>query len=297
MHKERLVKNIEPKIVSRNIGNAEIQYLLYEGDGPVMIMLHATGFLPWLWHPIARRLCGEYRIIAPYFCDHREAEPEDGGLPWKLLAEDLCGLCKSLELENPYLVGHSMGATIITLAAALYGNSAAGMVLIEPIFLPQQFYGVKISVDQHPLASKSIKRRNHWSDRQEARDYLRSRALFKNWDDEMLDLYLAYGMISGDTGGLNLACHPRKEASLFMGGMHYDPWPLLPKIKNPVMVVEGETSENRAFIDLKKAASLFPSGQYHMVEGAGHLIPMERPEEISALINRFFQGHDGVCGI
>lgn len=183
-----------------------------------------------------------------------------------------------------------MGATVIALATGLHRVAAKGMVLMEPIFLPQQFYDINITVEDHPLASRSIKRRNHWDDRREAKEYLRSKPLFARWDEETLELYLTHGMVADDDeGGLCLVCHPRKEASLFMGGGHYDPWPLLPSITCPALIVEGSLSENRDYIDLKKAASLFPRGQYNLIEGAGHLIPMEQPEETAQLINGFFQ--------
>lgn len=279
---------MKPSVNVCEIGDTSIQYLLYEGDGPTVMMLHATGFLPWLWHPIARRLSGEYRIIAPYFCDHRQAEPEDGGLSWMILAEDLCRFCEVMRIEHPLLVGHSMGATVMTIANAVHGAPAERMVIIEPIFLPGDFYRMKIAVEQHPLASKSIKRRNRWENRDEAKAYLRSRALFKKWDEEMLDLYLHHGMTDAGGEGLTLACSPRREASLFMGGMQYDPWPLLPELSCPVLVVEGEESENRQFIDLKKAVSLMPLGEYISMPGAGHLIPMEKPVETVEMIRNFF---------
>ena len=176
-------------------------------------------------------------------------------------------------VDKPFLVGHSMGATIMTLAEAIHGPVARRMVLIEPIFLPGEIYTMGLTIDQHPLASKSIKRKNHWSGPDEAKEYLRSRALFKNWDDEMLDLYVQYGMVPGETGGLNLACHPRREAALFMGSQKHDPWPLLHQVECPVMVMEGEVSDNRHFIDLKRAASLFPVGSYRMVNAQGIWFP------------------------
>ena len=91
-----------PQICTQNIGDAEISYLLYEGDGPPLIFLHATGFLPWLWHPLARELAGSYRIFAPSFCDHRETDPENGGLNWITLAEDLSRLCDACIWRNPF---------------------------------------------------------------------------------------------------------------------------------------------------------------------------------------------------
>ena len=278
----------EPRILSQDIGDIDLSYLLYEGDGPTLVLLHATGFLPWLWHPIARELSPKWRVIAPYFCDHRESDPEKGGLNWLTIAQDLAGLCRALNLERPAMAGHSMGATVITIAEACYGLDARGLVLFEPIFLPEDFYKMQITVDLHPLASKSIRRKDTWNDTDEAHAYLRSNAMFRNWDEEMLDLYVEYGMKRLDAGGLQLACSPLREASLFMGGMQYDPWPLLPKVTCPSLILEGELSENRAYIDLKKATSMFPQGTYRLISGAGHLIPQEKPRESLGIIRDFF---------
>lgn len=283
------VAQIQPEIMRQDIGDVEIQYLHYPSDGPVLVLLHATGFLPWLWHPIAQALSPRYRIIAPYFCDHRSAEPEQGGLSWKLLASDLARLCEKLALERPYLAGHSMGATITAIAHATEGLPAAKIVLIEPIFLPQVIYQAGLDLERHPLASKSIKRRNRWDSEAEARSYLSSKKMFEKWDAGMMDLYVKYGMTPDDGGGLVLACHPRHEASLFMGGLQFDPWPILPTIQCPVMVVEGEASENQAYIDLPKIASLLPNGLYRMIKGAGHLVPQEQPAEIARLFAEFFK--------
>ena len=92
---------LQPEVKYADINNSRIEYLDYDGDGPVIIMLHATGFLPWLWHPIAKAIARSSKIIAPYFCDHRQEEPEAGGVSWLHLAEDLCELCNALEIEKP----------------------------------------------------------------------------------------------------------------------------------------------------------------------------------------------------
>lgn len=279
-----------PKVLTQDIGDTDLSYLLYEGDGPTVILLHATGFLPWLWHPIARELAPRWRVIAPYFCDHREFDPHEGGLNWMIIAQDLANFCRALDIDKAAMAGHSMGATVITLASAAFDLHARGLVLFEPIFLPEDFYKSRITVDMHPLASKAIRRRDTWNSDDEVHTYLRSKSLFKNWDEEMLDLYVEYGMKRLDAGGLQLACSPLREASLFMGGMQYDPWPLLPRVKSPVLVLEGEESENRAFIDLKKATSSFTHGTYRLVPGAGHLIPQEKPRESLDIIREFFEG-------
>jgi len=271
-----------------DIGDTIIHYLLYEGDGPSLVMLHATGFLPWLWHPIARELAGKYRIICPYFCNHRSADPEKGGISWMLLAEDLVNLCRCLKIDIPYMIGHSMGGALIAIAAGRSKMAIKKAVLVEPILLPREIYKIPMSLEDHPLAGKSINRRNSWKDTAQAKAYLNSKPLFKVWDEEMLDLYVAHGMVRA-AAGLELACHPRREAALFMGSMGYDPWPVLPDVKCPVLVLEGEHSENKGFIDFKKIAAAFPNGRHTVVQGAGHLIPMEKPKKIISILRSFFR--------
>jgi len=203
------------------------------------------------------------------------------------LADDLFRFCEGLRLEKPFLVGHSMGGTVSLMAHAYAGLQASGMVLIEPILLPSELYQSGIGVEQHPLASKAIRRTNFWRDRDEARAYLHSRSLFQDWDDEMLELYIRHGM-SGNDGGLRLTCSPVREAALFMGVLQYDPWPILSGVSCPVLILEGEKSHNREHIDQNRIASSIPDCVYHLVGGAGHLIPMEKPREVTRLIRQFF---------
>jgi pimeloyl-ACP methyl ester carboxylesterase len=278
----------QPRALTHPIGDVELPYLIYEGGGQTVILQHATGFLPWLWHPIARQLSTDHTLVAPYFCDHRLADLDKGGQSWAKLAEDLHHLIKGLDIKSPIMVGHSMGATVITLTESLYGPLAAGLVLIEPIFYPPDYYKLSARLENHPLAVKSLRRRRSWQDREDARAYLKSKALFARWDEEMLDLYLNHGIVEKQAGGgLELTCSPEEEAAIFLGSLLKDPWPMLEKITCPVLVLEGGKSDNRTFIDLKKAAATFPNGTYQLIEDAGHLIPMEQPRKIIAIIREF----------
>ena len=284
------MKYDQPETRSQDIGDAQVQYLLYPGSEPTIILLHATGFMPWLWHPIAGKLAGAHRIIAPYFCDHRIAPLEDGGLSWITLARDLAELCRRMKIERPVLVGHSMGATVMVFAQTMYGLGAAGMILIEPIFFPETYYRMNAGVEDHPLASKSLRRRNRWNDSADMKAYLKTKPLFSRWEEEFLDLYIAHGTVESETFGLELTCPPTREAALFMGGMSCDPWPLLPKIQCPTMIIEGAESGNRQYIDLVGATAKIPNGRFKRIDDAGHLIPMEKSGEILSTISEFIRG-------
>lgn len=277
-----------PQALSVFTGETNLQYHLYDGDGPTIVFIHANGFNPWLWYPIARELAGRYRIVAPFFCDHRDTDPEKGGLAWTILAHDLISLCGHLNIIDPFMVGHSMGGGVCVLAHGLVADLARKMVLIEPIVLPEYYYQGNLSVDKHPLARQAIRRKNTWKDYAEAESYLRSKPLFHNWDPEMLQLYMSHGMSSGDGGELELTCSPNGEAALFMGSLAQSPWPLLPEITCPVLILEGDKSESHNYLDLPAVTRMLPRGEYRGIPDAGHLMVMENPGQIRRLIHDFF---------
>ncbi len=281
-----------PELRRENIGDVDLPYLSYDGQGDPLILLHATGFLPWLWHPIAKELSSSYRVISPCVCDYRKTDAETGSLGWLTIAKDMAHFCHTRNIRDPYLVGHSMGGTVLALAVARYGLQAKAMILIEPIFLTTEFYSFPMKVADHPFASKAIRRKNAWKDASEAMKYLKSKSLFKMWDEEVLKLYVDYGMKAGVNGGLQLVCSPETEAALFMGGRQFNPWPILPKLACPVLVVEGEASENKKYVDIKKVVSMIPDASYTLVPGAGHLIPMEKPVETAVIIREFLLSHE-----
>ena len=282
-----------PEMSSRLIDGVEIKYLVYGEEGPDVVLAHATGFNPYMFHPISKALSKKYRVIVPCLCSHRDPGETNSEIGWETLAGDLYSLLKSLGVEQPFLVGHSMGAVIVTLIHCLFKLPARKMVLIEPIFLPHETYGMILSVTEHPMASKAIKRKNGWQNIDACRAYFLSKPFFQSWDKEMLELYLSYGLMPEEDGGVSLACPPEKEAGLFLGSTQRNPWPLLKEAACPVLLLEGEISENRIFLDLKETTKAFRQGSYREITGAGHLIPMEKPAETLEVIETFFQA-DGL---
>ncbi|HQL98779.1 MAG TPA: alpha/beta hydrolase, partial [Smithella sp.] len=105
-----------PSLNHHDIGGAHLPYLYYEGETPQILFAHATGFLPWLWHPILEELTPPRRQAwAPYICNYRDCDPESGGLSWDVIARDLISFCSVQNISDNLAVGHSMGATVVTI--------------------------------------------------------------------------------------------------------------------------------------------------------------------------------------
>ena len=279
------------KMKTVNIGSAGVKYLEAGQGQTTMIFLHAAGLIPHIWMPIASEFTGRFRIIMPFFCDYRdsEADPNGRGIPWTAVAGDLKELCLALDIERPIITAHSMGAGVSILASAINGLNPRAMLLFEPIFFSTEFYIEGGGEPVEHLASGSVRRRNRFESQGDFEEYLNSKAYFRRWDSESLRLYSENALNSDGNGGLKLKCRPDVEASLLLGCSCVDPWPLAAGIECPVHIVEGGESEFMQYMDLRGAASRFPRGSYSLLNGAGHMVPLEKPAECRAIAKDFFK--------
>lgn len=66
-------------------------------------------------------------------------------------------------------------------------------------------------------------------------------------------------------------------------------FPLLPQVTCPTLVLEGEESMNREFIDLTMLTAAIPQSSYRLIGHTGHLIPMEKPKLTLEIIEECFE--------
>jgi pimeloyl-ACP methyl ester carboxylesterase len=101
------------------------------GDDPPVVLAHGMYEHGRRWCPLADDL-PEWDLIAYDARGHgRSAAPESGyGIDDRVA--DLVGLCDALDLADPVLVGHSMGAATAAWAAATNPDRVRGLVLEDP---------------------------------------------------------------------------------------------------------------------------------------------------------------------
>jgi pimeloyl-ACP methyl ester carboxylesterase len=112
-----------------------------EGEGDPLLFLHGAGGLHG-WPPFLESLARSFRVIAP---DH----PGFGRSEGLEHLDDVVDLAlyytefiKAMDLEQPYLVGHSLGGMIAAEVAAIAPELASKLVLIAPVGL---------WLDDHPV--------------------------------------------------------------------------------------------------------------------------------------------------
>lgn len=102
------------------------------GEGKPIVLVH--GFLDTgrRWIPLAEDLSEEYSIVAYDARGHGRSDAPDTGYQLKDRIDDLRGVIDGLCLENPVLLGHSIGAGTVGWAAARQPKLPKGVVLINP---------------------------------------------------------------------------------------------------------------------------------------------------------------------
>jgi pimeloyl-ACP methyl ester carboxylesterase len=101
------------------------------GAGPAVVAAHGITANGLSWGPIAERLDGRVRLIAP---DLRgRAGSRDEPRPYGLArhADDLVALLDERGIDRAVLAGHSMGAYVAALAAVRHPDRAVSVVMVD----------------------------------------------------------------------------------------------------------------------------------------------------------------------
>ena len=273
----------------------EISLLDWGGEGPPLLLHHATGFCAGVWDEVARRLSARFHVIAMDARGHgdssKPAAPE--AYAWDHFGEDLRAVAQMLAREAgsaalPLGVGHSFGGTAMLLASRVSPSPFERLVLVDPVIPPPPGSGLQLA--RGPRANHMVegarKRRAHWESRAEARAWFEERSLFENWLPGALDAYVAEGLCEDAERGVRLKCPPDVEAAVFGASFDSDAWGAASRVGVPTRVVRALHGDfpSEVFQALVERMS---DARLEEVE-AGHLVPMERPELVVEAILRSY---------
>ena len=130
-------------------------------------------------------------------------------------------------------------------------------------------------------AKKSIKRRDSFKSREEAMEYFSSKALFKDFPQSTIELYVKYGLV--EIGGeFRLAISKERETDIFIN--------LPTKLPNEISRIQGNliyADKVRLLddADLKWWEKAMPNITRSPFNGS-HMFPFEKPKELAGFINQ-----------
>jgi pimeloyl-ACP methyl ester carboxylesterase len=180
-------------------------------------------------------------------------------------------------------VGHSLGGLLSLLAACRRPDLAASLVMLDsPVVTGWRAGFLRVSKStgliHHVSPGKaSMRRRQHWPDREAVYQHFKSKAVFAAWDDRVLRDYVATGFVERN-GHVELA-FDREVETLIYNTLPHHLGALLKRHPPacPVSFVAGTDSQEMR--QGGTAAALALAGQRYVHIPGTHLYPMERPEE------------------
>ena len=288
--------NSEPDSHFVTVRGIKLHYLTWGANAPPLVFMHANSHCAGVWAPVVARLPAGTRAYAFDLRGHGLSDKPESGYDWGSLRDDLVGVLEALDLRGVVLIGHSRGGGASILAACKAPERIAGAVFYEPTMATGQEARGRSDMAEAPRGARGERaqqRRAVFGSRQEIFDSYRPRTVFKEWTEEALWAYIEHGTRVREDGFVELLCPPWVEAKLYDEISYPDEWIGIKNADIPVLACYGERS-GRMRPGQDPAAALrriFPRTEVNVLTGATHFGPMEQPQNVAAIIQRFVADH------
>ena len=110
----------------------KLHYYCTGGSKHPLVLLHGITDDGLCWAPVAESLAEKYDVIMVDARGHGKSDAPENGYDYETMAKEIAGLIEGLGLENPVVMGHSMGAMTALTQAALNPKLPRAIILEDP---------------------------------------------------------------------------------------------------------------------------------------------------------------------
>ncbi len=268
----------------------------FGGQGPDLLLVHATGFCAEPFGPLARWLSPRFRCWGLDLRGHgRSDRPADGDFAWAGFATDVLTVVDHLGLDLPFGFGHSCGGAAVLLAEQARPGLFGSLYCFEPVVMPDAARALIAATN--PLAERARRRRETFPSAGEALANYASKPPYRELDPEALRLYVESGfeVLPADEGGdgrtVRLRCRRQDEAATFAAAGDHDAFAHLHEISCPVTLGHGAETDAFGARLMKADAAPIPDSRVESLAGMGHFGPLQFPAAVAdSVIGAFGAG-------
>jgi pimeloyl-ACP methyl ester carboxylesterase len=247
---------------------SNLYYQAYQADDPdrwPLVLIHGAGGEHLSWPSQLRRLSG-YRVYTPDLPGHGKSKGHGRqGIP--SYGESVVTWIHGLELPKVFLAGHSMGGGIALWLAIHHPELVRGLVLISTgARLPVNLSLIEELATQvgFPTAVDKI---TSWSFSSRVEP-----AVVENVRKHMLDT------------------RPSVMVGDFRACDRFDLSNRLGEVKVPTLVLVGDEDKMTPERFAEGLAEGIPGAELSVISGAGHMLPLEQPDEVARAVRGFMEG-------
>jgi pimeloyl-ACP methyl ester carboxylesterase len=248
-------------------------------ERPTVLALH--GGPGWDHSVMAHSLAPLADVAQLVLPDHRGQGRSDGDDPyeWRLerWVQDAADFCAALELERPIVLGQSFGGVVGLALAARHPELPSKLIVSSSLarFRPDRSFPMFERLGGPHVRAVAERHFSELSD-ESAEEFLRVALPVYNQTPQDPDV-LARVRLKMEVGNVWF----REE------GLAVDLLPELGRIRCPTLVLGGELDPITPPADSEDIAAAIPDAEAVIVEGAGHGVFRDRPDEAVALIREF----------
>ncbi|MFF3948455.1 alpha/beta fold hydrolase [Streptomyces sp. NPDC001902] len=246
-----------------------------EGNGPgtPLVLVHGHPFDRSMWAPQVPAAAAGRRVVVPDLRGYGASEAVPGVTPLETFARDIAALMDRLGVPEAVVGGLSMGGQIVMEFQRLFPGRVAGLVL----------------ADTFPGAETAQGR--------QARDAMAERLLAEGMDGyagEVLDRMItprnvtALPEVAAHVLRMMRGTSPEGAAAALRGrARRPDYGAVLAAVRVPTLIVVGRDDVYTPVAEAEAMHAAVRGSRLVVVEDAGHLPNLERPEEFNDALRRF----------
>lgn len=245
------------------------------GEGQPLIILHGLFGSSDNWMSVTKELALTYKVYVLDARNHGQS-PHDDVHSYETMAADLKEFIDDHKIENPILIGHSMGGKTIMRFAAEYKNSADKIIVVD---ISPRSYGRH---HQDILAGFNAINLNTLQSRNEA-----DTTLSKYVGDAGVRMFLLKSLYRTSEGTfqwrINLSVLEDQIDNIG------EALPANAHIDIPTLFIRGSASGYIEDKDIAIIEQHFNQYTLETVQDASHFVHAEKPKEVIALIDTFIK--------
>ncbi|MDB5273386.1 MAG: alpha/beta hydrolase fold containing protein [Chitinophagaceae bacterium] len=245
------------------------------GHGPDLIILHGLFGSSDNWLSQAKILANEYHVILPDARNHGQS-PFSAEHNYTVMCEDLMELITSLHLSHPFIIGHSMGGKTLMKFLELYPTIVAKAVVadISPRYYTKHHDHILNGLAHIPVDTLESR---------QAADQILSQYLPELSERQFLLKNLYRNEEGHFKWRINLPVLTQEIENIGEGLSDQL------SIDTPVLFLHGGSSNYVTERDLPLISKIFKHYQIKTIEGVGHWLHSEKPQEFIRDVDTFFK--------
>lgn len=248
------------------------------GSGPVVVLLHGYPFNRSLWRDQVAVLQQKHRVVVPDLRGHGESAVVPGPSTMELMAGDVAGLLDTLNITQATIGGLSMGGYVALAFYRLFPSRVRSLI----------------------LAATRAQGDNDEAKRNRAVQATKAR---QEGMEGIVDALLPK-MLTADTvkngpeivkhlRGMMAGTNPEGAAAALEGmAIRQDQTSFLSQITVPTLIMVGSEDAITPPADAELMHREIAGSRLEIINGAGHVVNLEKPEEFNATVASFLNAID-----